>query len=817
MDSTMRNLRNLNTSSKYLRCGEYAFRVPINPYQHPKFDGNIQHLLAMLATLYNTCGGVIYLTMECSKSVGAEKIKQFKKRFLVMIKHNTGLPKHLFSFIETALLFERQRSWGALIVPCTTEGPLAGLQTDYCMNIDGDISPVQQTQDHIPDKRSSQNQQEFTLGETGTSARHHGGQSVSSSGGTPSSGQIEQPPTTDVSGATSPDSADKVDYSSYQTLDWTSNKKDWEKDLTVKEHQEIDEILASCNMLKPQLPMTVTPEREQLQYMFQSENDMNHVLATCNTGRNVRGFVIACKSWRSIVSNNKRVERPEGHICDILTVSEDGRIHFWVVIADVDETNSLQVMEYLMITGRMMKYRLVQNWCQGARQLFIRCGLSSPVAWTLTSAEAESEEMQNHLDRFTCNKSVNFKALQRALATVILSRESPLTRCVSDQASILLSAKQAEVLMHRGKVNYIQGSAGSGKSWIAVELYRMHGGDNSVYICTTETFLEFLRYNKVSGTLIHSHRDLITEIRTGTFDNKTCIIIDDSHNFSCSESSMEQLFRLLKDNREMALFVFADNDYQSFDRVRQKEMSKYIHALTCQVLGDEPVSTRLREIYRNTRKVVSFIQSAVQGIQDSHYEIECAHIENGDGIECIKMGDILVNTPENDLVEYLLSVLLTRHPPDIALFLDNSHLAEISQCRSLLGEQMPEIRFQSAADFPRTGIIVDSVDSFLGLDASLCIFIMHSASGQTKSGRSLANPRYRVFLASRATHKAVFVVAQIDAYLVQQMKFDRFTVGTPVAVTFVKGGYCLSISHVISMLKFAELALTSTREATVKA
>ncbi len=437
----------------------------------------------------------------------------------------------------------------------------------------------------------------------------------------------------------------------------------------------------------------------------------------------------------------------------------------------------MQAMQYLMVTGRMIKYRLIQNLPQGMPALRIQCALSSPDARTPTPVEAESAKMQKQLQNASCKTSVNFKSLQRALAMVILSRESPLTRCASDQTSILLSAKQAEVLTHRGKVNYIQGSAGCGKSWVAVELYRMHGGGNTVYICTTEPFLEFLSFNRVRGTLIQCDKDLIAEINKGAFQSKTGIIIDDSHNFSCSRSSMMELFLLLKACREMALFVFADNDYQSFDRDRQQAMYDCIHGLTREVLDEDPVASRLTEVYRNTRKVVSFIQSAVQGIQRSHYKIECAHIDIGDGIECIKVGDVLANTPENDLVKYLRCMLSTHQPSDVAVFLDNSHLQEtISQCKKLLTKQMPEVIFQSSVDFPRRGVIVDSVDSFLGLDASICIFILPLTSGGTESRRSLANPRYRVFLASRATHKAVFMVPQIDADLVQQMKFDRFTV-----------------------------------------
>ncbi len=424
-----------------------------------------------------------------------------------------------------------------------------------------------------------------------------------------------------------------------------------------------------------------------------------------------------------------------------------------MIVSDWNKENIMEAMKYLMITGRMMKYRLVQNWPQGVPPMFIQCSLSSPIAKTQMSlqAELESAEMQDHLHSFSRN-SFNFKTLQEALARVILLRESPLRRCASDQASIHLSAAQAQTLMKRAKVNYIPGAAGCGKSYVATELYKLHGAKHCVYICTTESFLKYLEFNGFSGTLIQCDHDLITAIDRGTFQEKTCIIIDDCHNFSCSKTSMEKLFLLLKENRQMSLFVFADNDYQSFDRQRQEDMYNCINDHTSQVLKEPLVYSPLTEVYRNTRKVVSFIQSAVQGFEKSHYKIECTHSDDGDGVECIKAGNIWAKTARNDLVRYIHSMLPYYEPPEIAVLLDNLQASKtIGQYRHLLEEHMPGTTFQSAADFPRRGIIVDSVDSFLGLDASLCIFILPSTSGDVEIMRNLANPQYRVCLQEQPT------------------------------------------------------------------
>ncbi len=71
---------------------------------------------------------------------------------------------------------------------------------------------------------------------------------------------------------------------------------------------------------------------------------------------------------------------------------------------------------------------------------------------------------------------------------------------------------------------------------------------------------EYLRLCGYVGTLVQSDRDLLREIRSGAFQHKTCVIVDDSYNLECTKLSLKKLFKLLKDNGTMSLFAFADKD-----------------------------------------------------------------------------------------------------------------------------------------------------------------------------------------------------------------------------------------------------------------
>ncbi len=49
---------------RQLRCADYAFKLPINPRQHPRFAKGIHHLMTMIVSLSNRCGGVVFLTRQ---------------------------------------------------------------------------------------------------------------------------------------------------------------------------------------------------------------------------------------------------------------------------------------------------------------------------------------------------------------------------------------------------------------------------------------------------------------------------------------------------------------------------------------------------------------------------------------------------------------------------------------------------------------------------------------------------------------------------------------------------------------------------------
>ena len=773
---------------RQLRCADYAFKLPINPRQHPRFAKGIHHLMTMIVSLSNRCGGVVFLTrQDWDAEADDTSLETFKSRLLGLVGTKLQIPFDLITLIPTSQSLGNDRAWGAISVAISEKKlnyafPFEGPVT-YFIDHHGYVFCAKAPMDGCGQEKLSIAKGSATAeSETETATASRSQYNSASVNNIPKDQENyrQNYDEDDIRGGLDP----RVDFSLYKRLDWAEHKKDWEKYVEARK-PSTDDIVKTCAIWEPASPMRVTPDIGTLGCMFESEQHMKETLSMIETPE--PAFAIACRTWRFRLPDDQVELRLPGHICDILTVSQSNNINLWVVFKDTDESMFSKHLEYMILTGRSLKFQLASKATSGLPNIFIRCQLLSACMMTDNCHKIleEFQKMQNKRSQ-VCPNTGKFETLQRAIASMLLSKESSLKRCIGDQVSVTLSKEQSKLLMKDVQVNYVMGPAGSGKSLVAMSLYRMNGPGQSVYICTTEPFLEYLRYNGCVGTLVKCDHDLCWEIEKGAFNNTNCVIIDDSHNLNCTMKSLEELFKVLHKNRYMTLFVFADNEYQSFDRKRQQTVYDCIHNLTRQVLNQIPAVEYLTEIYRNTKKVVSFVQSSIQDARPSSRKITCANPVAGDGVECLAIKNVWLSADGNELVLYLRSMMCygRYQPNEVAVLLDTTYTRDqILRCKDILEKEMQEVRFQCASTFPRTGIIVDTVESFLGLDASLCVFILptqsfskQQRSGDNEYGPTLDNPHYRVYLASRATNKAVFVVPNIDANTVLQMKFDKFQV-----------------------------------------
>ncbi len=764
-----------------LKCAEYCFRCCMNPLQHPSLDPNIHHLVAMVTALGNTCGGVLFLAAPSGILREEIKFSKFQTRLQEMLPASAILLSPLSAFAEIP---EYDQFWAVLVVKKGQQFLPYRLGRNS-LQLWGDINGRLH---YIPHQQSIAETKGKPLNESSESA-------APSARTTQATRSLVGTETLDTVETYTP-----VECSTLRELNWDQHKSNWKQTLKVLNHST-EEIVSSCSIWQPDMPMQLTPDKEVLAYFFLSESEMKQTLKRIEC--KVPGFAIASRTWLSLLPEHHiHASRPARHLCDVLTVSQQCEVCLWVVVSESRENLISEQLQYAMIVGRTIKYQIAKHnrW---ASNLTIRCMLHSTQAGnnelienTLTQSGIFcTHELLNPLFQEQCN----FGTLQRGIALLLLAKESHIKNCAGDQIGVKLSAKQAMTLLNRKRVTYISAAPGTGKTFCGISLYREFGKDYSVYMCTTQPLLQYVRYNGCEGTLVLNDEDLCRNIDIGTFDNKKCVIIDESHQLRCSKVSLEKLFLTLKKNGQCFLFVFADNEYQSFDVQNQQNIANYIFKLSKKVLGIIPHMDTFTEIYRNTRKVTSFLQHAMQDTKSNVADIACGNKVDGDGIQCIVMEHVWNNSRDNELVRYLSPYMdaassftpAKYHVTGVAVLLHAKYMtSDIQALREIMRTQFPRITIQSADEFPRKGIIVDRVENFIGLDAALCIFLL--SPREEAPDLTMHNPRYRIFLASRATHKAVFVVPQIDPTLIQCMKFDRIRASIigPWRYRYITGTSC---------------------------
>ncbi len=767
MDNFLARINSWAVPSEELKCSEYCFHLCVNPFQHPCFDPNIHHLTALLTALSNTCGGVVQLYTAESTLLREREFSSFRSRL-----HSLA---GVYDNLETSQIGDG--SCWAVIAARKCQETLHCNFSNSSMKLWIDI-------------KGQFLQEIYSQKDQGVSRNPDGALKEPEQKGIT---DIDGSPASTIPELSTSDTEDEVEttqapayFSTLNELNWDENKKNWHESLKETKQTRMNEV-DSCDIWEPRLPMQMTPDRDFLKHMFLSDAQCKETISKLETKS--PGFAIAIRTWASFLPESDLLQRPPSHVCDILTVEKNDGLNFaqpsiclWVIVSNSTETIMKRQVEYMLLLGRRIKYRLSEQSTEVQKNLAIHCVLHSTQTEDNTRIQhkIDMQHMQEFIHSAFSGKDT-FDGIRQSIALLLLCQESPIKTCAGNQLSVKLSEQQAQTLLEikSKKVAYVSSAPGTGKTLCGLSLYRDFGRECSVYICPTEPLLHYLRYNWCEATLVRNDEDLYQHMKAGTFDNKLCVIIDESHRLRCSKASLRELFMLMKKHR-MRLFVFADNAYQSFERKNQQQIQTYIYELSKEVWGRPPYEPILTEIFRNTRKVVSFLQHAM-GDEDSDSEdmqdITCGNTHDGDGIQCIAVENLADSSSDNYVVQYLRPLLDTRYQvTDVAVLLDSGYTDDyIKAGRLVLQTHIPRVITHSAATFPREGIIVDRVERFAGLDAALCIFLL-SIGTTTKQDASIENPRYRVYLASRATHKAVFIVPRIDADIVQHMKFDYFQV-----------------------------------------
>ncbi len=753
-----------------LQCPEYSFKVPFNRFQHPRYSDNIHKLTTVVAALRSSIGGVVFLCREPGQidSIATGNLSLFKERLETWI---LGLnPTSGGDMLQFEPLSGDNAIWGVVLVK-------ALLPTEMSFPASVDDSGLVVFKDSTTAALSNQGANTaFSSSDPGFTAA------------TPTVQYSE----TDSTPVSTPEPAHKMTDSAIRCLlgkrlSWISHKKNWQEHVVFDDDCDLGSVVrkyaTTSEMFIPSDPIVFTP---------------NHVLEAllCNSERNrmidtmmakldsPKAFAIVSPSWLSHIGREEVADRPSNHVVDILLVTEKGSIHLWTIVRKVESDGKLQ-MKYLVATGRLTKFLLLKHQ-QERRSVRVECYL-----YHLEDNTVDVPQLQQLTKSFFVN-NLELTVIQETLAETIVAKETYLKNVTGEACSYRLSAEQWQVIDKKvdASVMVVSGPPGSGKTLLCAHVLQEQGQKTKcIYVCTSEALAAFMEsQNTCSVLVVRTDAELRQMIKQGELNNKACIAFDDVHRLSCSDQTAKHLLNLIKCNKDVRVYVFCDNKFQCFGEIKN-HFPKVVERC-CKRMDIQCLTYPLTEIHRNTRRVMSFL-SAVS----FKNEIKCLNKLEGDDVEVLSADNLLDESWQNPLIQNILQVLgvMDTEPcqkhyeaRDIAVLVDTDNSnKEIDHFREMLRIYIPIAEVHSAATYPRTGIVLDTLDSFHGLDAGICFYVLSLSKIKKRnvfqklfqdSCKSIYNPKYLAFLTSRAIYKAVFLVPKLDVEVFRQMLFDYFDV-----------------------------------------
>ncbi len=748
---------NFVVEPRELQCPEYCFKIPFNCVQHPRFNANIHKLAAVIKGLGNSVGGVVILCREPGQRDHVE-LGDFVERLKIWIFGIDFIS--LADMLQFVDLPENKAVWGLILVkaylPTGLSAP-ANIDESGFLLYNGATTVV--SSDAKSNTMCSSSPHAATLSHKKISVPM----------------AITQPVHTMT--------ASEIEQQLGGKVSWTTHKRNWQQHVALDDDYDFEsnvrKYATSSTIFVPSDPIVFSPSH-MLKNLIGNPAERTRLIETIRAKLDSpRAFAIVVPSWLSLIGKGGFTKRPKNHVGDILLVTEQGSVYLWTIVQSIDTDADLQIT-YVVMAGRLTKLLLLKDQKEKCA-LRVDCYL-----YNLQDGTIEEPQLQQYTKSFLVN-NIELKFVQETLAEIIAGKETYLRNVTGEVCGYKLSAEQWQIAEKAtcAPVMVVSGPPGSGKTLLCAHFLQEKGQKSqSMYVCTNDALAEFMESQNIcSVVVIRTDKQLRAMIQQGAFNNKTCITFDDVHRLSCSDHTAKQLLSLIKLNRDVRLYIFCDNKFQCFDEIRNPFASVVMQC--CKRMDIDCTPYPLTEIHRNTRRIMSFL-SAVSFKR----EIKCLNKWEGDDVEVLAAENPLGDSPDNQLIQNILQELGFQHsrssrvhyaPHDIAVLIDtDSSNEDVWQCCQTIKKHVSGVEVHSAATFPRTGIVVDCLDAFHGLDAGVCLYVLSSTRIKKRDRfhrrihRSIYNAKYLAFLASRAIHKAVFFLPRLDAKVFKEMLFDCF-------------------------------------------
>ncbi len=446
------------------------------------------------------------------------------------------------------------------------------------------------------------------------------------------------------------------------------------------------------------------------------------------------------------------------HIFDIVILKE-GKPPVIVSIFK-DECDRKEAKQYCLKLGQLLKRKCSKYIFLGksSMKLFFRCQLYF-MGRGYENLCQEGWYPKDYQQPLT--ETLNI--VRYSLARILLESQH-----IADVYGIMVRhvcSYQAKVILGRRRKVFIgKAIAGSGKTFLAVELARRikhkHGNTRKIsFICPSRGLAAFVQWQtkeaKVFESVIVYDRydsQCSIELSASLFSQYTDIIVDDAHAIPVfgeptGWTMYNALFSSLQGGRRHA-YIFFDPDLQDYRGCIPDNFTTQLEALAARYVGKFGVNIdSLGTIWTKSSRICLFIKAC---ISEDLFELYIFRQIPEDGVffHNIRGRDANVQDETTTLLSRL-SDLKQYTSRDITI------LTESQEDKAWVKEMLKgHYKTQDATQFPVKHVVVDTLENFEGLESPVILFIIPQSWGSGYVG----SLKYLLCVATRAISRLEFLL-----------------------------------------------------------
>ena len=571
----------------------------------------------------------------------------------------------------------------------------------------------------------------------------------------------------------------------YRSASWTKSSN-WRAFLTKAVTDE--HILQGSQMSEFQLlsPLTLVPSEEQMTLSYPSDQVKAIVDALNNHYPDIPGLALTFPCLADIFDHTLNIIPPIDHVLDTLIILEDLSLEVWSSFSNaLSHSNCSQRKPYACEICRLIKRYILGEPQHSNQHTAINLSIKPYIFTTATrtlfsfrkfgdSLHEQYESCLGHADGLTIQMVVTL------LANCTMSKVVWLKNRHDNDITYYLTQHQCDAFLRfcNDRILMIEAAPGCGKSVMAAYICQRFGGPNKpgnvLYISPRKGFSAIVKHQRNAETYVaHDEGTFEQAIRVIKQANYKVIVVDDIQAISCSQPIWDRLLNTVH-SKKVKLLLLMDSEFQDFHssgsclalRISMEDFCRKNHI-------PKKSSLTLTKNLRNSQKVFSFLVAQIESHEDASSlgEFTCGHDIEGDDVHIRVIYDPWEDSADNDLIQ-LVTKLITQQgehryeAKHIVLLIDDTGPQAATKLRDIFSTHSA-ISTCQASDIPHQGLVVDLVDEFIGMEASVCLVVFPTTHRSH-------NMKYRIFAASRGIMRTeLLFMDDISADFVKTMAFTN--------------------------------------------